>query len=77
MRNKPEEFLSTNKRDASKVLAKQVYLYHKEEETRFLSIKGRYTEEPLLKTTNNLFNNSHVTLFTLLDQQREILVQPV
>ena len=67
MRNKPEEFLSTNKRDASKVLAKQVYLYHKEEETRFLSIKAM----------NKLFNNGHVTLFTLLDQQREILVQPV
>ena len=34
LRGKPEEFLTTNKHDAGKILERQVRLYHKEEDTK-------------------------------------------
>ena len=52
LRGKPEEYRSTNKDEARKVLAKQVSLYHQEEDTKAL----------IIKAMNKLFTNGYVTL---------------
>ena len=69
LRGKPEEFLSTNKTDAGKSLARQVHLYHKVDNTRNL----------IIKAMNKLFTNGHVSLLKDLpkEQQDDILTQPV
>ena len=58
LRGKPEEYLSTNKRDAVKVLARQAHLYHKEEDTRNL----------ILKAMDKLFSNGPLSLLKDLPQ---------
>ena len=40
LRGKPEEFLTTNKHDAAKILERQVRLYYKEEDTKKLIVKA-------------------------------------
>ena len=40
LRGKPEDFLTTNKHEAAKILEKQVRLYHKEEDTAKLIVKA-------------------------------------
>ena len=69
LRGKFEDFLTTNKRDAAKILERQVRLYHKEKDTRNL----------ILKAMEKLIRNGHVSLLKDLPQeeQQEILDQPV
>ena len=69
LRGKPEEFLTTNKPDAAKILEKQVRLYHKEEDTKKL----------IVKAMDKLFTNEHVSLLKDLPkaQQQLVLDQPV
>ena len=52
LRGKPEDFLTTNMKDANKVLDKQVSLYHGEESTKAM----------IVKAMTKLFNNSHVLM---------------
>ena len=69
LRGKPEEFLTTNKHDAGKILERQVRLYHKEEDTKRL----------IVKAMDKLFTNGHVSFLKDLpkEQQELILGQPV
>ena len=69
LRGKPEEYLSTNKDGARKILAKQVSLYHQEEDTKAM----------IIKAMDKLFTNDHVTLLKdlPLEQQALILQAPV
>ena len=69
LRGKPEEFLTTNKPDAAKILEKQVRLYHKVEDTKKLIVKAK----------DKLFTNEHVSLLKDLPKARQQLVldQPV
>ena len=53
LRGKPEDFLTTNMNDASKVLDRQVKLYHGEEETRAM----------IVKAMKKLFDNGHVAKY--------------
>jgi hypothetical protein len=68
LRGKPEEFLSTNKDEAKRTLARQVNLYHKEDETKNL----------IIKAMGKLLTNGHVSLLKDLpkDQQDMILDAP-
>ena len=69
MRGAPEDFLSSNKHSADKILQRQLALYHKDEETKKL----------ILKAMNKLFDRGHVALLKDLpkDQQEAILNAPV
>ena len=69
LRGKPEEYLSTNQRDARRVLDKQVSLYYQEEDTKAL----------IIKAMNKLFSKGYVSLLKDLpkDQQAMILDSPV
>ena len=69
LRGKPEDFLTTNKFSAAKILERQVRLYHKEEQTKPL----------IVKAMEKLFNNGHVSLLEDLpdELQKLILEQPV
>ena len=66
---KPEDYLTTNKKDANNVLDRQVNLYHGEEKTLAM----------IVKAMTKLFDNGHVTLIKdlPLEQQNMILNQPV
>ena len=57
------------KKDVGKIQARQVHLYHKEDDTRNL----------IIKAMNKLFTNGHVSLLKDLpkEQQDDILTQPV
>ena len=69
LRGKAEDFLVTNKRDAQKVLDRQVLLYHKEEATKDL----------IVKAMNKLFKKNHIQLLKDLPEhtQRMILDEAV
>ena len=49
-RGRPEVYLTTNKRDANKVLDIQVNLYHREEETRAMIVKAMMGTSRCLRT---------------------------
>ena len=63
LRGRPEVYLTTNKRDANKVLDRQVSLYHGEEETRSM----------IVKAMTNLFTNGHVTLIPQEQQAKAVV----
>ena len=69
LRGKPEDFLTTNMKDANKVLERQVNFYHGEENTRAM----------IVRAMKKLFGNNHVILLKDLpiEQQNLILNQPV
>jgi hypothetical protein len=69
MRGTPEDFLSSNKSSADKILQRQVSMYHKDEETKKL----------ILKAVNKLFDRGHIALLKDLpkDQQEMILNAPI
>ena len=64
LRGRPEEYLSTNKDQARKILAKQVSLYHQEEDTKAM----------IIKAVNKLFTNGHVTLLKDLPPQQQTMI---
>ena len=64
LRGKPEEFLTTNKHDAAKILERQVRLYHKEEDTKKL----------IVKAMDKLFINKHVALLKDLPRAEQQLI---
>ena len=61
LRGKPKEYLATNKVDARKVLARQISLYHQEQDTK----------AKIVKAMNKLFSNGHVSLLKDLPQVEE------
>ena len=69
MRGTPEDFLSSNKSSAEKILQRQVSTYHKDQKTK----------ELILKAVNKLFDRGHISLLKDLpkDQQEAILNAPV
>ena len=69
LRGDPEEFLSTNKHQAEKVLDRQVRLYANDDSTKPL----------ILKAMKKLFDNGHVDLLNNLPTKtkQKILEQPV
>ena len=64
LRGKPEEYLATNKDDARKVLARQISLYHQEEDTK----------AKIVKAMNKLFSNGHVSLLKNLPQEEQDMI---
>ena len=64
LRGKPEEYLATNKVDARKVLARQISLYHQEEDTK----------AKIVKAMNKLFSNGHVSLLKDLPQEEQDMI---
>ena len=64
LRGKPEEYLATNKDDARKVLARQISLYHQEEDTK----------AKIVKAMNKLFSNGHVSLLKDLPQEEQDMI---
>ena len=62
LRGKPEDYLTTNKKDASKVLDRQVNLYQGEEETRAM----------IVKAMTKFFDTGHFCFISLFTQTYNI-----
>ena len=64
LRGKPKEYLATNKVDARKVLARQISLYHQEEDTK----------AKIVKAMNKIFSNGHGSLLKDLPQEEQDMI---